>query len=147
MLKHLLVTLDGTPRAEAVVPPAAEIARATCGALTLLRVIDSVHSEWSERGALGRQSGAAALDPASVEQARDYLERVAAPLRGRGIDVHTVVKSGTRARQIVATAREVGADAIAMAAPSRGGLHRMMFGSVADEVLRVCDLPVLLMRG
>ena len=40
MFKQLLVTLDGTPRAEAVMPHAVHLTRAMSGEVTLLRVVN-----------------------------------------------------------------------------------------------------------
>jgi nucleotide-binding universal stress UspA family protein len=57
------------------------------------------------------------------------------------------LRRGNPAEQIVATARETGADIIAMSTHGRGGLDRLVFGSVAQAVLRHVDMPVFLMRA
>jgi len=57
------------------------------------------------------------------------------------------VRRGNPADEIVAAARETGADIIAMSTHGRGGLGRLVFGSVAQAVLRHVDIPVLLMRA
>jgi nucleotide-binding universal stress UspA family protein len=82
-----------------------------------------------------------------TEQAQTYLERVAGQIRESGVTTHALVKQGQPAKQIVAAAREVQADAIAMATHSRRGINRLMFGSVAEEVLHESSLPVLLIRS
>ena len=56
------------------------------------------------------------------------------------------MRSGAPAQEIVAAAREAGADLIAMSTHGRGGLGRLIFGSVAEAVLREAEIPVLLMR-
>ena len=147
MFKHLLVTLDGSPRAETVVAHAADIARSMSAEVTLLRIVDAVNSDWSERGALGKNSTGTAVPSLFFDQAQSYLERIAGQMRTQGVTVHTAVKQGVPAKQIVATAREVDADAIAMATHSRRGMSRLMFGSVAEEVLHESNLPILLIRG
>ena len=43
-------------------------------------------------------------------------------------------------------AREVDADLIAMTTHGRSGLGRLLFGSVAEAVLRQAEIPVFLMR-
>ena len=147
MFKHVLVTLDGSPRAECVMPHAIDIARSMSADLTLLRIVDAVNSDWSERGALGKYHANATAGSLFAEQAQSYLERVAAQARSSGATVHTLVKQGAAAKQIVATAKEVEADAIAMATHSRRGVSRLMFGSVAEEVLHQSILPILLVRS
>jgi nucleotide-binding universal stress UspA family protein len=148
MFKHLLVTLDGTQRSEAVIPHALDIARSMGARITLLRVVDAVNSDWSERGAMGKGSASAAtIRSLFAEQAQSYLDRVASQLSSSGIEAATMVCQGHAGKQIVTTAKDVDADAIAMATHSRRGLNRLMFGSVAEEVLHESSLPVLLIRA
>jgi nucleotide-binding universal stress UspA family protein len=78
--------------------------------------------------------------------AQEYLAPVAVELRNKGVRVTTEVRSGAPAQEIVAAAREAGADLIAMSTHGRGGLGRLIFGSVAEAVLREAEIPVLLMR-
>ena len=147
MFKHLLVTLDGTPQGETVVPYAADLARAMRADLTLLRIVESASADWSERGAIGKASADETIRSLFLEQAQSYLDRVAAQLAGTGAAVHTTVRQGQPARQIVAAAKDLGADAIAMSTHSRRGIGRLMFGSVAEQVLHETNLPVLLVRS
>lgn len=147
MYSHLLVTLDGTSRSEVVLAHAVEIARGMGASITLLRVVDAVNAEWSERGAIGRGESDAGADSPFTEQARVYLSRIAEQARAAGVKVDAVVKQGHPARQIIATAKETDADAIAMATHSRRGLNRIVFGSVAEQVIHETSLPVLLIRA
>ena len=147
MFKHLLVTLDGSPRAECVIPHAIDIAKAMGAEITLLRVVDATNSDWSERGAIGRGQAATSIKSTYVDQATAYLNRVAEQVRGAGITAHVVLKQGQAGKQIVLTAKESDADAITMATHSRRGLNRIMFGSVAEEVLHDSQLPILLVRS
>jgi nucleotide-binding universal stress UspA family protein len=147
MFTHLLVTLDGSPRAEAVIPHCMDVARSMGAEITLLRVVEAVGADWSERGALGKSQLELASRTALAEQAESYLGRVALQMRQGGVKVRTLVRQGVPARQIVATAADVEADAIAMATHSRRGINRLMFGSVAEEVLHSSSVPVLLVRA
>ena len=144
MFTHLLVTLDGSPRAESVLPHATSIASSMGAEITLLRIVDAVSADWSERGALGPSQLEAASRTAFTEQARAYLDRVAVPIRQHGVIVNVLVRQGIAARQIVAAAKDIEADAIAMTTHSRRGLNRLMFGSVAEEVLHATKIPVIL---
>ena len=147
MFKHLLVTLDGSPRGESVLPYAADLARSTGAELTLLRIIESAAAEWSERGAIGKASADATIHSLFLEQAGAYLERIGAQLKGGGATVQMIVREGNAAKQIIATAKDLRVDAIAMATHSRRGISRLMFGSVAEQVLHETSLPVLLIRS
>ena len=147
MFRHLLVTLDGSPRGESVIPYVSDIARAMGSELTLLRVVESASADWSERGAIGKASADATIRSLFAEQAESYLERVSVQLAAAGAKVRGVVRQGQPARQIVAVARELEVDAIAMSTHSRRGINRLMFGSVAEQVLHETSLPVLLVRS
>jgi nucleotide-binding universal stress UspA family protein len=147
MYKHLLVTLDGTARSEAVIPHALSVARSMGAEVTLLRVVDAVAADWSERGAIGKSQAESTIRSLFADQAQSYLERVATEMGRDGVTVHTLVKQGPPAKQIITSAREVEADAIAMATHSRRGLNRLMFGSVAEQVLHETSLPIILVRA
>jgi nucleotide-binding universal stress UspA family protein len=145
MFKHLLVTLDGSARAESVLPHAIDIGRSMGAQVTLLRIVDATTSGWGERGAVGK-SVEAPTNSLHVEQARSYLDRVADQIRASGVTASVVVKQGAPSKAIVESAREADADAIVMATHSRRGLNRLMFGSVAEAVLHESHLPILLVR-
>jgi nucleotide-binding universal stress UspA family protein len=146
MYTHILVTLDGSSGAEAVMPHAIAVARAMRARLTLLRVVDAVASDWGERGQIGRGDASTAMNSVFAEQAGAYLESCAQTARTHGIEVSTVVRQGQPSKQIVDAATDAGADAIAIATRSRRGINKLVFGSVAEEVLHRSNLPVLLVR-
>lgn len=79
--------------------------------------------------------------------AREYLERLAGPLREKGVEVETRVETaGQPASAILRVAVEEEADLIAMSTHGRGGVARLLLGSVADKVVRGAKVPVLLYR-
>ena len=147
MYTHILVTLDGTPSAEAVMPHAIDVARSMSATITLLRVVDAVNADWGERGAVGKGHPESTLNVIFAEQAYGYLQRIATQLRTAGVKSDVIVRQGAAAKEIVSAARDVDADAIAMSTHSRRGLNRLMFGSVAEEVLHRSNLPVLLVKS
>lgn len=65
---------------------------------------------------------------------------------GRMTSVQSRVRCGHPASEIVAEAREHGADLIVMATHGRTGLARLLAGSVASSVMRRAPIPVLVMR-
>jgi nucleotide-binding universal stress UspA family protein len=56
------------------------------------------------------------------------------------------VSEGRVADEILRAARERSAGVIAMATHGRGGLSRLVFGSVAERVLSDTQVPLLLIR-
>jgi nucleotide-binding universal stress UspA family protein len=89
---------------------------------------------------------------ASQEEAsqRATLERElraeARALEEMGYAVRITVRFGDPAEEIVECARAQRADTVAMATHSRTGLRRFVLGSVAEQVLRDLDLPVMLVH-
>jgi nucleotide-binding universal stress UspA family protein len=57
------------------------------------------------------------------------------------------VRFGNPGEEILKAASEYGSDIIAMATRSRRGVARLVFGSVADQVLRESHIPLLLITA
>jgi nucleotide-binding universal stress UspA family protein len=140
-LRRILVPLDGSELAAAALAPAAALATLAGARLTLLDVVGPAIPELRAYEIAQLPEG----DEALAEQSRIYLTRQADALREQGLEVETRVAFGSPAAQIVAAASE-GADLIAMATHARGGLDRLVVGSVADDVLHTAPVPLLLVR-
>jgi len=139
MFRHLLVPLDGSRLAEAVLPAAAYLAENCQATLTLFHVI--------ERSARATIHGERHLTDST--EAQTYLDEIAARLRVPGVPinrhVHTAAE-GDVARSIAAHAEELGADLIVLCSHGRGGLRDMLFGSIAQQVLQHGTTPIFLVR-
>jgi len=138
---RILVPLDGSELAEAILEPVSALARASDATLVLAHVIASSLLP-------GGTLPLGPVDTARVRtQAEAYLEGAAERVRAAGLqaDVHLVERE-TPAAAIPEMADEVGADLIALATHGYGGLRRMVLGSVADKVLRASRRPLLVMR-
>jgi nucleotide-binding universal stress UspA family protein len=151
-LQHLLVTLDGSELAEQILGPAAALAALMQAEVSLLRVVDSVVAALEAKVGENRVSG---LSPTLREQlqslkeeetadVRARLERVAEGLRSQSLRVAVrVAGSPHPAEAILAEATRLGVDLIALATQGRGGIGRLVLGSVADKVVRAAAVPVL----
>ena len=80
------------------------------------------------------------------KEADSYLERIAAPMRKKGLDVQCAVLPGTAGETIVSYARENSCKLIALATHGHGGVRRLVLGSTADFVLQRSVIPVLIIR-
>ena len=76
---------------------------------------------------------------------RDWIHRFneAGP---DGLRVTSRAVAGSPSTAIAAVAHEEDADLIAMATHGRGGLGRLIMGSVADATLQETTVPVMLVR-
>jgi len=77
----------------------------------------------------------------------DYLGKAAESLRSKGATVKTMISTGKAANEILKVADQINADLIAMSTRGRSGLSHLMFGSVADKILRGSNIPVLMVRA
>jgi len=134
--KKILVPLDGSALAEAILAPTLALGQGPDTIFDLLHVFElSLAVEQSVEQALPRV------------QAKAYLERMAEQVRASGGSAAPqVVVAEQIAPTILRFAEQQGIDLIAVATHGRGGLRRWLLGSVADKVLRGTTLPLLLYR-
>jgi len=138
VLSRILVPLDGSPLAEAVMPQVAELAAVRKAEVVLLRV------------ALAHAFPGA--DPVeaqvrAVDEAESYLGKLESDLVAQGLTVKSVVRYGHAAEEILDHARVGGVTLIAMSTHGRSGIRRWVLGSVAETVVRHSPVPVLLLRA
>src|SRR4051812_44037129 len=134
---RILVPLDGSPLAEAVMPVACSLAKRLGGTLLLLHVLEheppaAVHGE---------------PHLCDAREALAYLERRATELRREGIAVESHVHERPVedvAPAVDVHAHEFDADLIAMCAHGRSNLRTRLIGSIAERILRAGSVPVLL---
>jgi len=144
--EHLLVTLDGSAQSREILPFAKGLSRLFDARMTLLRVIPphfplsspfTSHTSHEFQGLELEETGA-----------RNALEEEAAALRSEGHSVATAIVSGVHAPDgILEFAERNTVDLVAMATHGRGGVARLILGSVADKVIRGGNIPVLLHRA
>ncbi len=136
-MRRILVALDGSDFSVEALEPAIALARATGARLSLLEVVT-------------RHTGIVRLlrpgEP-SAESAERFLRSVreTIPEELGPVDVR-VVEKGNAAAGIAEETRRGDVDLVAMATHGRGGLRRLILGSVAESVVRGSPVPVLLYR-
>ena len=142
MFNRVVIPHDGSELAEAILPFIMQIAGPLDLEVTLLRVVEPVPPEVIE----GVRR--VVIDDAErrEKEATAYLAELAGSVAASGVQVRTEVRVGVPAREIVYCARERDADFIAMTTHGRSGLGRLLFGSVAETVLRQGDFPVFFLR-
>lgn len=137
MYRKILVPLDGSPLAESILSQVSEVARMHGAKVLLLRVGFALVFP-------GADPAEAQLE--AVQEAESYIEGIRKRMEAEGVSAEAAVRYGFPAEEIVTHARRGGADLIAMATHGRTGPARWVLGSVAEQVLRQSDVPVLLFR-
>ena len=152
MFETVLVPLDGSELAEAALEPAAELKNKLGARVILLRVLEPLSHMLSISPPSLESPAAAATNvdllqealEAERRSAREYLEQAAARVGADGVE--PVVAEGRPQDVIPQQASETGAGLIIMSSHGRGGLGRLVYGSVTDSVLKESSVPVLLIR-
>lgn len=150
MFEKILVCLDGSKLAEQIMSYAVEEALRFQSKLVLFQVVPEpvAFSPGIPGTAAAPIQTDAMLEEAkrASNEARDYLEKLATPLRERDMQVETVTLLGRAGETIVSYADKNNVNLITIATHGRSGLGRAVFGSVADYVLRESGLPILVIR-
>jgi nucleotide-binding universal stress UspA family protein len=140
MAKRILVPLDESPAAEAVLPLVADTARGAGATVRLLHVSPVPGPIVAKDG---RVVAYADQEMARLEaDGLDYLHTAEARLDG--VPVDSVVRFGEPAEEILREAEAFGADLIAVTTAGRSGIGRVALGSVAETVFRKAPVAVVL---
>jgi nucleotide-binding universal stress UspA family protein len=148
---HVVVALDGSDVAERVLPHVALLSEAFRPAVTMVRAFDApTPGEVGTASSFLPSRGPMSDPKRAIEEGRKqvdaYLADVAERLSASGVPAEPLRADGSAAASILAVARERGATLISMTTHGRGGLGRLLLGSVAETVLRAAPCPVLLVR-
>jgi nucleotide-binding universal stress UspA family protein len=144
MFTKILVTLDGSDLSERALEPAFHIAQKFDAKIFLLRVLTAEFETVGAGMGLAYNELRSMYDRHDREEAATYLQAIKAQWQGAGVPVYTRVMTGAPPEMILAVAEEAGVDLIVMSTHGRAGLSRLLYGSVAEAVLRGTQLPVLL---
>jgi nucleotide-binding universal stress UspA family protein len=174
MYTKILVPLDGSDLASAVLPHVRELVHCTHAGIVLLCVVPESAfgvDGWTE-GQLERREAfrdsdvlpsvaerretevamntARSIAPDALDRevaAYRFLDTIVGNLERSGIHAQPRVKIAAPAEAILDVADEEGVDLIAMSTHGRSGIGRFMLGSVADRVVHHARVPVLLVRS
>lgn len=126
MYNRIMVPLDGSELAQSALPHALGLCSALGATLVLIHIYD-------------QRSG-------SSEAARRYLEFARDQYIDPGVPVELVVRKGPVVSALINAAEKSRADLVVMATHGRSGVQRVVYGSVAEQLLRSSTKPVLLVR-
>jgi nucleotide-binding universal stress UspA family protein len=143
MQRQILLPLDGSRFAEAIIPSVIPLARAYSSTITLLTVVAPpvVFAPWGTVMAL----------PESQQEvweleAHDYLAKVARTLMAQDMLVRIKVLTGNPALSVVASVKQMaGEHLLAMTGHYHSGVYRLVKGSVTEQLARLAALPILVL--
>lgn len=156
MYRNVVVPLDGSDLAEQVLPYVKDLIQHRTLTVHLVSVAplpSAMPTSAAPMRLYPLVMTQADLDVQSGEreriedELRNYLKGVALTVGREQIRTRVEVRFGDPAEEVIAYAREVEADLIAMCTHGRTGLARWAYGSVTEKVMRHAHCPVLLVRA
>jgi nucleotide-binding universal stress UspA family protein len=137
--RHIIVPLDGSGLAERILPWVVPLAKLEKAEITLLHVLTSSGDTYERSDSRGLPWW-----KRRVARTNAYLSHRVSEIRLRGVAATIeVVVADMVPEAIIDYVRKEGADLIAIATHGRGGLVRVVHGSVADVVIRSATCSVL----
>jgi nucleotide-binding universal stress UspA family protein len=146
-LSEILVPLDGSAAAEAALAPAARMARLWGARVILVRIVQPVLLTADPASSLPLIYDEE-LTRMECDAAQSYLGQIAERLRQQGVEASSLaLRGGATAGAILELLQERQFGLVALATHGRGGIGRIVLGSVADKLVRAAEVPVLVIRS
>ncbi len=149
MISRILVPLDGSKLAECVLPYAEEMGQRLGAEIVLVSVTHRVQGFWPMEDSASPTG--TRMVPEAVctieEQAGNYLNGIAARLKGKGIKTSTEVVCGKVVDEISFYANSKNIDMAVMSDHGHNRMSRFTHGRVLQEVLKKSQIPVMVVRS
>jgi len=141
MYDRILVPTDGSAGVERAVEHAVGLAEKHGATVEALYVVNA-----ATFGGLPMETSWEGISSVLREEGHEAVERVEEIAEERGVDVETRIVEGMPSRTICEHADSEGCDLIVMGTHGRGGIDRLLMGSVTERVVRTAEPPVLTVR-
>ncbi|MBV8085193.1 MAG: universal stress protein [Chloroflexi bacterium] len=137
---HVVLPLDTSDVAESAIEPAVGLAKQLGASILLLSSVEPAFNTGYPDPAL---SALPEAFQAAEAETGDYLDNAARRITARGVRVQTKMRIGNPATAILEAAADERTAAVVMATHGRTGLWRAVLGSVAEDVVRHAETPVM----
>lgn len=145
--KHILVATDFSSNSNAAWPLAAAIAKENGASVTLAYAVEPNVYYSNATSSEGIGVDVADWMESVRAEGRTQIAQAVAKFKGRSkLQVDGILREGRAADEIVEAAEELGADLIVIATHGYTGLSHLVFGSVAERVVRISSVPVLAVK-
>ena len=141
MYDRILVPTDGSEGVERAVDHATGLAVAHGASLHAVYVVNT-----ASYGTLPMETSWEGVADMLRDEGEAAVERVKAIADERGVPAEVALVDGTPSREIVRYAESNDCDLVVMGTHGRGGIDRLLLGSVAERVVRSSGVPVLTVR-
>jgi nucleotide-binding universal stress UspA family protein len=142
-LRRILVPTDFTPTSEHALDWAVALAARVGASVTVMHAYEIPIIGFPDGTVLATPDVAIRIADAS----RAALEAAVERRRAQGIPLDSVLREGTAWEEINAMGEILNADLIVIGTHGRRGFSRALLGSVAENVVRTANRPVVTIRG
>jgi nucleotide-binding universal stress UspA family protein len=145
LYKHIIVPLDGSELSAQALPAARLMAQSTGSTMTLVRSFMAL-PQWQIDSKHGRYSGSLALDEHARLSALLTAEKQRLEKMGMDTPIEVEVHEGAAVEVITNLATRHPHALIVMSTHGRGGMSRLVMGSVTSRVVGLVKNPTMVMR-
>ena len=149
MYKHILVAIDSSSTSDRAFLEAIKLAKDQQATLRIVYAVDEANINTSPEFVNPTE-----LVDAWAESGHAILDKAKNQALAAGVQAETqlieseIIKLGVGiADAIVAEAKAWPADLLVIGTHGRTGLSHLLFGSVAEGIVRICPVPILLIRA
>jgi len=139
MYRKILIPLENSKADEAILLHIKPLAKMMGASLLLMHVADGWVARNYERLHLA--------DSDEIKADRAYLELMTRQLQDEGFEVSHVLAMGEPSDEIIKFTRQQHIDLIAMSTHGHRFVSDLLYGSTADKVRHLVDVPVLLVKA
>ncbi len=140
-MSRVLVGVDFSPTSSLAFEHAVKLARRLGAELHVVHAYGLAVAAMPEGAVMTGPARAAELMNAANDTMNLWIER------HPDLDFVKHVVTGVPSEEVLRIAKEVDAETIVMGTHGRSGLKHLLFGSVAEQVIRKSPVPVLVVRG
>lgn len=145
--RRLLLPLDGSPRAESVLPVALRIARAHGAELLLAHAVPKIEVVEDRLAESEGRMLCARLQDHNERRARAYLDELRGRLQSDGVPVRTMVVTHGDPRALMRRlVSDQQVDLIIVSSHGRSGMSEVPVGSVTEYLANHAPVPLLILR-
>jgi len=141
MYDRILVPTDGSEGVERAIEHAIDLAVAHGASVHAVYVVNS-----ASYGTIPMETSWEGIADVLRDEGESALDRVRTLAEDHGVAVETALLDGSPSKEVVRYAAAEGCDLIVMGTHGRGGIDRLLLGSVAERVVRSAGVPVLTVR-
>ncbi|HWG89415.1 MAG TPA: universal stress protein, partial [Candidatus Thermoplasmatota archaeon] len=140
--REMLVGVDGSAPSDAALILALAWAKRAGARLHAVHATPDFPAPWNH-GPTGRLD----LQKIAEAEGRKVLDKTVDEARRSGVAVTPHLKHGDPARNVLAAAKETGADLVVVGSHGYGPVNRWLLGSVSTSIVSHAPLSVLVVRG